>query len=83
MGAVGGTISNIVNFGLNEDFYEKYPDRVRNLKISDLSDAAKKTVHPDNAVWVVVGDRAKIEAGIKELGYGEVLLIDSEGNPAK
>jgi hypothetical protein len=28
---------------------------------------------------VVVGDRAKIEAGIKELGLGELRLLDAEG----
>jgi zinc protease len=32
-------------------------------------------------VWVVAGDRAKIEAGIKELGWGEVKYLDPDGNP--
>jgi len=31
----------------------------------------------------VVGDRAKVEAGIRELGWGEVNLLDADGNPAK
>jgi zinc protease len=34
-------------------------------------------------VWVVVGDRAKIEAGVRELGFGEIRLIDAEGNPVQ
>jgi hypothetical protein len=28
---------------------------------------------------VVVGDRSKIEAGLKELGYGEIKYIDPDG----
>jgi zinc protease len=32
-------------------------------------------------VWVVVGDRAKIEAGIRQLGLGEVKFLDANGNP--
>jgi len=36
-------------------------------------------VHPDNMIWVVVGDRAKIEAGVKELNLGEVRLMDADG----
>ena len=36
------------------------------------AERAKKTLTPDKMVWVVVGDRAKIEAGIKELGWGDV-----------
>jgi zinc protease len=32
-------------------------------------------------VWLVVGDRAKIEAGIRELKLGEVVLLDADGHP--
>ena len=32
--------------------------------------AAKEIIHPDRLVWVVVGDRSKIEAGIRELEAG-------------
>jgi zinc protease len=38
-------------------------------------------VHPDNLIWIVVGDRAKIEAGIRELNLGEIRFIDANGNP--
>jgi zinc protease len=31
-------------------------------------------------VWVVVGDREKIEAGIRQLGIGPMYLIDADGN---
>jgi zinc protease len=34
-------------------------------------------------VWVVVGDRSKIETGIRELNYGEVKFIDPDGAPVK
>jgi zinc protease len=29
--------------------------------------------------WVIVGDRAKIEAGIRALGIGEVTVLDADG----
>jgi zinc protease len=45
--------------------------------------AAKKVVHPGNLVWAVADDRAKIEAGVRELNYGEIRLIDTEGNPVQ
>jgi zinc protease len=32
-------------------------------------------------IWIVVGDRAKIEAGIRELNLGEIRFIDANGNP--
>ena len=80
-GRVAGTIAELVRFGLPENHYTTYPDRVLALKLDDLARAAKTVVHPDNLVWVVVGDRAKVEAGLRELNYGEFHLIDADGNP--
>jgi zinc protease len=37
-------------------------------------------VQPDHMVWVVVGDRARIEPAIKELNLGEIHLVDADGN---
>jgi zinc protease len=81
--AVGSSIGSIVRFGFPDDYYQTYPDKVRNVKLGDTAAAAKKVIHPDNVVWVVVGDRAKIEAGVRELGFGEIRLIDTEGNPVQ
>ena len=80
MASVGGSISQIVQYGYADNYYQTYPEKIRALKLADAQAAAKKVVHPDNLVWVVVGDRAKIEAGVRELGFGEIRLIDAEGN---
>jgi zinc protease len=76
---VGASIVDLIHFGLPDDYYETFAGKVRALKTSDLNDAAKIVVHPDNMIWVVVGDRAKIEAGVKELNLGEVKLMDADG----
>ena len=79
--AVGQSIIDLVQFGLPDDYYETYAGKVRALKTGDVDDAAKLIVHPDNMVWVVVGDRSKVEAGIKELGLGEIRFLDADGKP--
>jgi zinc protease len=79
--AVGQSIIDLVQFGFPDDYYETYAGKVRALKTGDVDDAAKLIVHPDNMVWVVVGDRSKVEAGIKELGLGEIRLLDADGKP--
>jgi zinc protease len=81
--AVGTSIASIVRFGFPDDYYQTYADKVRNVKLGDTAAAAKKVIQPDHVVWVVVGDRAKIEAGVRELGFGEIRLIDTEGNPVQ
>ncbi len=79
--AVGGSISNLVEYGLPDDYYDKYAGRVRALQISDIQTIAKRVVRPDNLTWVVVGDRSKIEAGVRELNLGEVKFLDADGKP--
>jgi zinc protease len=78
---VGDSIIDLVHYGLPDDYYETFAGKVRALKTSDLADAAKTVVHPDNMIWVIVGDRAKIEAGVKELGLGEMKFLSPDGKP--
>jgi zinc protease len=83
MAAVQASISEMVTYGLAEDFYQRYSGRVQKLAIDDLAKAAKKTVRPEALVWVVVGDRAQIEPKIRELGITDVFVIDADGNILK
>ncbi len=79
--AVGNSIVDLVQFGLPDDYYETYAGKVRALKPGDLADAARLVVHPDQVTWVIVGDRAKIEAGVKELNLGELRYVGPDGKP--
>jgi len=79
--SVGRSILDLVHYGLPDDYYETYAGKVRALKTSDLEDAAKTVVHPDNVIWVVVGDRSKIESGVKELNLGELKFLGPDGKP--
>ncbi|MCU1273335.1 MAG: peptidase domain protein [Bryobacterales bacterium] len=81
MNEVGVSILDLVQFGLPDDYYQTYATKIRALRTADVTDAAKTAVHPDNVVWVVVGDRTKIEAPIRELGLGELKFLDADGNP--
>jgi zinc protease len=78
---VGNSILEQVQFGLPDDYYQTFAGKVRSLSVSSVTDTAKSTIRPDNLVWVVVGDRAKIEAGIRQLNLGEVKFLDANGNP--
>jgi zinc protease len=81
MNAVMGSINEIVTYGLPDNYYETYAAKVGALTPAQMTPAAKEVIAPDRLVWVVVGDRAKIEAGIRELNLGEIHLIDADGNP--
>jgi zinc protease len=80
--AVANSLGDIVTFGLADDYFTTYPAKVRSLSVGEVEKAARKVVHPDQLVWVVVGDRSKVESAIRELGWGEVQLLDADGNPS-
>jgi zinc protease len=44
-----------------------------------VRNAAHTYIDPQRMVWVVVGDREKIEAGIRSLGLGEIVIVDADG----
>lgn len=81
MGAVLNGIAEIVQFSLPDDYFETYGARVRALTEKDLVRAAQRLIRPEGMIWVVVGDRAKIEDSLKKLNWGEIRAVDADGNP--
>ena len=79
-GAVLGSLSQIVQYGLPDDYWRTFSGKVRALSLDEVNAAAKKIIDPPRFVWIVVGDRAKIEQGVREAGIGEVIVIDADGN---
>jgi len=78
--SVANSLAEMVRFQQPDNHWDEYPDMVRSLSDEQILDAAVDVIKPDNMVWVVVGDRAEIEDGIKELGYGDIVLMDADGN---
>ena len=81
--AVLGAVVDMVQYGIPEDYYETYSRQVRALDTDDLAEAAKNIIFPDKLTWMIVGDREKVEAGIRELNLGEFQLIDINGQPVE
>jgi zinc protease len=80
--AVLGSIAEIVRFGFDDRYFDGWASRVRAVTLGDVSKAAQ-LIDPAKLVWVVVGDRKKVEAGLRELGLGEPKAIDADGSPVK
>ncbi|GGY24359.1 M16 family metallopeptidase [Pseudoduganella albidiflava] len=72
-----------INLGLPEDYWANYAAGMRSLSAPQLAGAAAKFIRPDDVVWLVVGDLKKIEPRIRELGWGDIVVLDSDGNPAR
>ena len=72
-------LRDVETYDLPDDYFETYAGKVRSLRLPDIGRAAKAIVHPGHMVWVVVGDLSKIEAGVRQLGFGEVRRLSPEG----
>jgi zinc protease len=81
MMSVGYAIADLLEYHFPDDYYETFVKKVEALRTSDVNDAAKSLIDPQHTIWVIVGDRAKIEAGIRELKIGEIKVVDADGKP--
>lgn len=82
MDAVAGSIDELVAFGLDDRYFDTYAEKIRAQTTASVTAAAREVVQPDHLVWIFVGDRAKIEAPLRELDLGEIRFVDADGQPA-
>jgi zinc protease len=80
-GAVLGALREIVGYGLPEDYYATFAGRAAAVTTDDVRAVVKEVLRPDRQVYVLVGDRAKIEAGVRELNLGPIRQLDADGRP--
>ena len=83
LGSLEGAAIDLINYKLPDDYWSQYGSKMRGLTEAQLSEAAKKFVRPDEIVWIVIGDLSKIEKGIGELNFGEIIKLDANGQPIK
>ncbi|MFC4727427.1 M16 family metallopeptidase [Coralloluteibacterium thermophilus] len=74
LSAIGG----IVRFERPDDYVTTLKTRTESLP-EEAVHAAARRLTPDALTWVIVGDLDEIEAPVRELGLGEVSVLDADG----
>jgi len=82
-GGIAGQLAAMVMYDLPANEWDQYVTKVNTVTSAGVSKAAKDHVHPEALLVVVVGDKEKIEPGIRELGLGEIHYADADGNVIK
>jgi zinc protease len=77
-----GTLSALYLYDLGLDYYTRYPAMVSAVTADAVKAAAAKYVPADRLVVIAVGDRKKIEPGLKQLNLGAVEVRDVTGTRA-
>ena len=75
VGSIAARVEAIVMYGLPDDELSAYPQKIMAIDGPAATNAAREILRPEALLIVVVGDRAKIEPGIRELNLGEVVTM--------
>jgi len=76
---IADSYGEILTFGLKDSYWNDFVGDLTSLTTADVNKAATRLVHPEALTWVVVGDLAKIEKGVRALNIGEVTIVDPDG----
>src|SRR3546814_6097703 len=63
-----GSIARNATFERPNDYYETLADRYRAMNAADLDAAARRYIRPNDLIWVIVGDAAKVGPQLQPLG---------------
>jgi len=75
-----GSLANLYVYDLGLDYYTKLPSQVSAVTADAALAAARKYLVPDRMIIVAVGDRAKIEPGLRKLNLGNVETRRADGS---
>ena len=78
--SIASDASTLVRYGLDESYWDSYVDNLRNITLEQVNDSAKTHIQPNKMLWLIVGDREKIEPAINATKLGNVVNIDAQGN---
>jgi len=81
-GRIAQQIAELWAFELPMQELQREVDETQKVTLEAARAAAAKYAKPELVGTLLVGDRAKIEAGIRETNLGEIVLLDAEGKPA-
>jgi zinc protease len=77
------SIAGAASVGRPLDWAATLAQRYRALTLADARAAAAEIVKASELVWIVVGDRAKIEAGVRKLDIAPLEIWDEDGQAVR
>lgn len=80
-GQIASRLSDVALYGLPLDYYNHVVDQIGAVTQAEVQRVAKKYIDPSHLAVLIVGDRKSIEAPIRALKIGPIVLLDVAGNP--
>lgn len=77
-GAVAGALAMANVYGLNDDYFGTYRDRIAAVTPADVLAAARAHLHPDELQVLAVGDASAIEGPLAALQLGVLSVTNAD-----
>jgi len=81
-GAKLSLLEDISENNLPKDYIKNREEIVKNMTVEEIKALSEKYLNPDKMIWLIVGDKETQFERMKELGYGDPILIN-EPTPIK
>lgn len=78
---VSGHIVHLWSLSLPMTDLQKETEELSKATLTSVNGVAEKYGTPSKASLLLVGDTTKIDSGIRDLNIGEIVVLDTEGNP--
>jgi predicted Zn-dependent peptidase len=78
VGQIANQLAEMVIYDLPDDYFNNYVQRLLAVTKDDVERVAKKYLDPEKVAIIIVGDRAKIEKGVRALNLGPVQVMTVE-----
>ena len=76
-------LTNISDYGMSPDYVKDREKIVNNMTKERITELANKYVNPEKMIWLVVGDAETQFDRMKELGYGEPVMLNKRQEKIK
>ena len=80
IGALRGMLSQIAWYNLPFDYIKDQEGQISDMTLEQHKTLAQKYIHPDKMIYLIAGDKATQMEKLKELGFGDPILLDKNGN---
>ena len=83
LGSLLNMLDTISKFNFPDTYIQEQQDVLRSMNLQDAKSIAQSEFNADKMYFVIAGDAKTQLSRIKELGYGNPIMLDREGNTIK
>jgi len=76
LGSKLNLLSNISAYGWSPDYIKEREEIVKNMSRDEIQELAREYANPNKMIWLVVGDAETQMDRLRQLGFGEPILVN-------